>query len=86
MPWNTAQAKQRFPEIVKQTAAEPRLIYNRGRLVAAVIDADEFSAFQTWRQHHGAKTVGEAFAELRVVLQECWLRVYLHHRIFYSTH
>lgn len=67
MSWNIAQAKQRFSEVVKQAAVEPQLIYNRDRLVAAVIDAEDFGAFQTWRQRQGAKTLGEAFAELRAL-------------------
>lgn len=40
MPWNIAQAKQRFSEIVRRAAEGPQLIYNRKRLVAAVIDAE----------------------------------------------
>ncbi|MFO1420456.1 MAG: type II toxin-antitoxin system Phd/YefM family antitoxin [Candidatus Competibacteraceae bacterium] len=67
MSWNIAQAKQRFSEVVKQAAAEPQLIYNRDRLVAAVIDADTFGAFQTWRQRQRTRTLGEAFAELRAL-------------------
>ncbi len=67
MPWNIAQAKQRFSEVIRQTAEEPQRIYNRGRLVAAVIDAEDFEAFQAWRQRQKVKTVGEAFAELRAL-------------------
>lgn len=67
MSWNIAQAKQRFSEVVKQAAREPQLIYNREHLVAAVIDADEFDAFQTWRRRRSTKTLGEAFAELRAL-------------------
>lgn len=67
MPWNIAQAKQRFSEVVKQAATEPQLIYNRDRLVAAVIDVEEFNAFKIWRQHRSTKTLGEAFAELRAL-------------------
>ncbi len=67
MPWNIAQAKQRFSEVIRQTAEEPQRIYNRGRLVAAVIDAEDFEAFQAWRQRQRVKTVGEAFVELRAL-------------------
>ena len=45
MPWNIAQAKQRFSGIVGQAAEGPALIHNRKRLVAAVIDAKEHRAF-----------------------------------------
>jgi len=68
MHWNIAQAKQRFSEVIRQTAAEPQRIYNRGRLVAAVIDAEDFEVFQAWRQRQRVKTVGEAFAELRALV------------------
>ena len=70
MPWNIAQAKQCFSQVVKQAAAEPQLIYNRDRLVAAVIDTETFGVFQTWRQRQSAKTLGEAFAELRKIAEE----------------
>lgn len=50
MSWNIAQAKQCFSEVVKRAATEPQLIFNRDRLVAAVIDAEQFSAFNRWRE------------------------------------
>jgi hypothetical protein len=53
--------------VVKQAVMELQLLYNRDRLVAAVIDAEDFGAFQTWRQRQGAKTLREAFAELRAL-------------------
>jgi len=37
MNWNIAQAKQHFPEVVKQAGTEPQIIYNRNTPVAAVI-------------------------------------------------
>ena len=56
MSWNIAQAQQHFSDVVKQSADEPQLIYNRNRLVAAVINAEQFSSFQTWRQRQNMKT------------------------------
>jgi len=70
MSWNIAQAKQHFSDVVKQSADEPQLLYNRDRLVAAVINAEQFSSFQTWRQRQNMKTLGEAFAELRQLIRE----------------
>ncbi|HAO33996.1 MAG TPA: prevent-host-death protein [Candidatus Competibacter sp.] len=67
MPWNIAQAKQCFSEVVKQAAAEPQLIYNRDHLVAAVIDAEAFASFQSWSRRQREKTLGDAFAELRAL-------------------
>jgi prevent-host-death family protein len=70
MSWNIAQAKQRFSELVKQAADGPQLIYNRDRLVAAVIDADTFTAFQQWRERDQQRTLADEFAELRQTLRE----------------
>jgi len=65
MTWNIAQAKQQFSEVVRLTAEEPQMIYNRDRCVAAVIDAESFRAFDEWRKKAARKTLGEEFAELR---------------------
>jgi prevent-host-death family protein len=70
VPWNIAQAKQRFSDLVKQAAAGPQLIYNRKRLVAAVIDVEEYRAFQQWSQKGGGPTLADEFAELRQILSE----------------
>ena len=55
MPWNIAQAKQRFSEVIRQTAEEPQLIYNRGHLVRSVVDAEDFEAFQPGTSVKGLK-------------------------------
>ncbi len=70
MTWNIAQAKQQFSEVVRLTAEEPQMIYNRDRCVAAVIDAESFRAFDEWRKLAARKTLGEEFAELRQIAAE----------------
>jgi prevent-host-death family protein len=70
MSWNIAQAKQRFSEVVKQAATEPQLIYNRDRLVAAVIDVEAFNAFNQWRERSQRRTLADEFAELRKIAEE----------------
>ena len=70
MPWNIAQAKQRFSEIVKLAAENPQLIYNRKNLVAAVIDAEEYRAFKEWSEQASQRTLADEFAELRRIMQE----------------
>jgi prevent-host-death family protein len=68
MPWNIAQAKQRFSEVVKQASEEPQLIYNRNQPVAAVIGAEEFAKFQEWRKTQTMpRTLADDFAELRAL-------------------
>ena len=70
MPWNIAQAKQRFSEIVRQAAEGPQLIYNRKRLVAAVIDAEDYRAYKEWSDRASQRTLADEFAELRRIMQE----------------
>lgn len=70
MPWSIAQAKQRFSEVIRQSATEPQLIYNRGRLVAAVVDAEDFEAFKQWRERTGQRSLADEFAELRQIMRE----------------
>ena len=70
MPWNIAQARQKFSEIIRRAADGPQLIYNRKRLVAVVIDAERFRAFQAWSKQAAGRTLTEEFAELRKIMEE----------------
>ncbi|HWP00948.1 MAG TPA: type II toxin-antitoxin system Phd/YefM family antitoxin [Methylococcus sp.] len=71
MPWNIAQAKQHFSEVVKQAAEKPQLIYNRSQPVAVLISADDYAAFEEWRKTRAKPpTLAEEFAEFRQILQE----------------
>jgi antitoxin (DNA-binding transcriptional repressor) of toxin-antitoxin stability system len=66
--WTVAKARQRFSEVLRRAGSEPQAIYNRDKLVAAVIDADSFQEFWKWRSTRTAgKTVAAAFEELRAV-------------------
>ncbi len=68
MTWSIAQAKQHLSEVVRLAANEPQPIYNRGRLVGALIDADTFRAFEQWRIETRRTTVAEQFEILRAEL------------------
>jgi prevent-host-death family protein len=70
MSWNIAQAKQRFSEIVRRTIEGPQLIYNRNRLVAAVINAEDYRAFKEWSERNAGRTLAEEFTELRQIMQK----------------
>jgi len=72
MNWNIAQAKQRFSEVVKQAVQEPQLIYNRNQPVAALVNADDFAAFEAWRNAQAKKpcTLADEMAELQKLMQE----------------
>lgn len=70
MTWNIAQAKQQFSEVVRLSAQEPQVIYNRERRVAAVIDADTFASFEEWCRSSRKKTLGAEFDGLRRIAVE----------------
>ena len=70
MHWHVAEAKQKFSEVLRATSEEPQLIFNRDRLVAAVVDARTFRAFQAWYEQQGKATLAGAFAELRRLCAE----------------
>lgn len=70
MRWNVASAKQRFSEVVHSARDEPQLIFNRDRLVAAVVDAESWQAFQTWQERQRQVSLAEAFDELRRIAVE----------------
>jgi prevent-host-death family protein len=70
MNWQVAEAKQKFSEVLRVTAVEPQLIFNRGRLVAAMIDAQLYEAFQAWYEQQHRPTLAEAFTSLRQLCSE----------------
>ena len=70
MQWSVAQAKQKFSEVIRASAEEPPLIFNRDRLVGAVIDAESYEAFQSWRAQQKGATLAGAFDELRQLCAE----------------
>jgi len=68
MAWSIAQAKQRLSEVIRLAAREPQPLYNRGRLVGALIDAESYRAFERWRTESAHVTVAEQFEALRAEL------------------
>ena len=70
MNWKIAEAKQQFSELVKSAEAEPQWIYNRDKLVAAMVPADTLKEFLDWRHQREGRTLAEAFAELRRLCEE----------------
>ena len=65
MKWNVAEAKQRLSELLRTAAKEPQTILSRSRPVAVVIDAETFEEFKGWQAARRARTLAEAFEELR---------------------
>lgn len=70
MNWNVADAKQKFSELIRAAEEEPQWIYNRDKLVAAVIPAATLQEFLAWRSERERPSLGEAFAELRRICEE----------------
>lgn len=70
MDWKIAEAKHRFSELVKAAEDEPQWIYNRDKLVAALVPGRDFKEFLDWRRQREERTLGAAFEELRRICQE----------------
>ena len=70
MRWKVAEAKQKFSQILRTAQTAPQLIFNRDRLVAAVVDAETFGAFEMWQKSQQARSLADAFAELRAICAE----------------
>jgi len=73
MPWNIAQAKQQFSEVVRLTAQEPQAIYNRDKPVALMVNPAEFAQFQEWRSRQREVTLIEQFNDGRAALAQAGL-------------
>lgn len=70
MNWKIAEAKQSFSRLVRESAEEPQLIFNRHRLVAVVVEPESFQEFEEWRRQRERRSIGDAFAELRALCDE----------------
>ena len=70
MDWKIAEAKQNFSELVKAAEREPQWIYNRDKLVAAMVPAKALKEFLGWRRRKEERTLAEAFEELRRICAE----------------
>ena len=67
MKWNVADAKQRLSELLRTAAKEPQTILSRSRPVAVVVGAETYEEFKAWQAARRARTLAEAFAELRLL-------------------
>ena len=68
--WRIGEAKQRFSEVVRRSGTEPQKIYNRDRLVAAVVSPDTLKTIQRVHREQPTRTLAEAFSELREICAE----------------
>lgn len=70
MKWSIAKARERFSELLRKSEAEPQPIYNRDKLVAAVISAESFEEYSAWSERRKGRSIADAFGELRRILAE----------------
>lgn len=69
MDWKIGEAKQRFSEVVRAAEEGPQRIYNRDRLVAAVVAPEDFEEFLDWRERRHV-SLADALGELNRVCAE----------------
>ena len=70
MDWKVAEAKQRLSEVIRAAEEEPQWLYNRDRLVAAVVEPEAFREFLVWRERAERPSIGAAFSEFRKLCTE----------------
>ena len=70
MNWQIATAKQKFSQVVRAASEEPQRVFNRSRLVAAVVDGPTFEAFLAWKQDQESRSVADDIAELRALFSD----------------
>jgi len=68
--WSVAKARGNFSDLLRKAAIEPQEIYDRERLVAAVLGADSFRELSEVKKTSTRKSLGESFAELRKLMVE----------------
>ena len=70
MNWKIGEAKQRFSEVVRAAEDEPQKIYNRDRLVAAVVGPGEIKDFLAWRERRMKGSLADSIRELSRICAE----------------
>lgn len=63
MNWKVTEARQRFSELVQAAGDEPQWIYNRGKLVTAVISPSVLKEFLDWREREWPRKIPLAEAQ-----------------------
>ena len=70
MEWKIGEAKQKFSEVVRAAEGEPQRIYNRERLVAAVVAPNDFEEFLAWREKRRKGSLADSIRELSRICAE----------------
>ena len=70
MKWSVAKARERFSELLRRAEAEPQEIYNRDRLVAAVLGPESFREVSERMESSARKTLKESFDDMRKLMKD----------------
>ncbi|MGD1930204.1 MAG: type II toxin-antitoxin system prevent-host-death family antitoxin [Leptolyngbyaceae cyanobacterium] len=70
MTWNIDEAQQRFPELLDAAVQNPQVIYQHNHPVAAVIRADLWQEFLSWKAQQQPQSLAQTFAEMRQLCTE----------------
>jgi len=70
MKWNIAGAKKGFSKMIHKTKDGTQIIYNRNKLVAAVINAEEYRDYKKYLENNKNDNLGTRFKELQNICFE----------------
>ena len=70
MNWNIAKAKKSFSQVIRKAIKEPQIIYNRDKIVAAIINPKEYKEYMAYRKTMENDSLDSAFDELRDICAE----------------
>ncbi|MBI5186209.1 MAG: type II toxin-antitoxin system Phd/YefM family antitoxin [Nitrospinae bacterium] len=68
MDWKIGEAKQKFSEVVHAAQKGPQIIYNRKKMVAIVLDSENYKDFLRFKKSKNA--VASEFEKLRELCAE----------------
>ncbi len=69
MKWTITDAQNHFGKLLQEAKHAPQSIYKHDHVIAAVLDAETFEAFQAWQraQQHA---IGEALQDIQTICEE----------------
>jgi hypothetical protein len=70
MKWTVAKAREHFSELLREAASEPQPIYNRDRLVGAVVGVEALEEYRAVLERKKERTLAESFEGLRALLAD----------------
>ena len=67
--WRIGEAKQSFSEVVRKAHEAPQKIFNRDRLVAAVISGELFEEIEQLTRERARKSLASLASEIREICE-----------------